>query len=198
VNHRRFAFELGGGLAEQHYFEHKRELDAHMRRAALPLMLKRPLAFAGRGQQRVYGYDKITAKEWSWIDVSLQGDGLIVEPLVTPTLELSLHGFLWPGGQRELGHVCVQEVSARGVFRGVRRALPAELEESERRALFAEGERVAEALLTARYFGPFGIDAYRYERDGRVGLCALGEINARYTMGFVSGFTRHPSELSLG
>jgi hypothetical protein len=198
VNHRRFAFELGGGLAGQHYVEHETELTLHLRQAPLPLLLKRPLAFAGRGQLRVYGYEKITAKEWSWIDVSLQSDGLIVEPLVTPTLELSLHGFVWPSGQRELGQLCLQEVSARGVFRGVRRALADEVAPSERHALVAQGERVAEALLEAGYFGPFGIDAYRYERDGQVGFCALGEINARYTMGFVSGFTRHPSELSLG
>jgi hypothetical protein len=198
VNHRRFAFELGGGLAEQHYFEHKAELDAHLQRAPRPVLLKRPLAFAGRGQLRVYKYEKISPKEWSWIDLSLQSDGLLAEPLVTPTLELSLHGFLWPSGQRELGQPCVQEVSTRGVFRAVRRALADELSRDERLALLAQGERVSEALANVGYFGPFGIDAYRYEHDGRVGFCALGEINARYTMGFTTGFTRHPSEISLG
>jgi hypothetical protein len=197
VNHRRFGFELGGGLNDRRYFEHKSELDAHLREAPRPLLLKRPLTFAGRGQLRVYRYDKITEKEWSWIDVSLQTDGLLVEPLVTPTLELSLHGFVWPRGQRELGQICVQEVTSRGVFRGVRRAFAGELTPSEESAVFEQGERVAEALANASYFGPFGIDAYRYELDGKSGLCALGEINARYTMGFAIGFSRHPSELSL-
>ncbi|HWA70903.1 MAG TPA: hypothetical protein VG937_01140 [Polyangiaceae bacterium] len=198
VNHRRFAFELGGGLPGQRYLVDKSELDAHLRNADSPLLLKRPLAFAGRGQLRVYAHQRITEKEWSWIDVSLRNDGLIVEPLVVPTLEFSLHGFVWPNTRRELGQPCIQEVSTRGVFRGVRRALSTDLDAEEERALFEQGERVAAAVASAGYFGPFGIDGYRYEHDGRVGLCALSEINARYTMGFLTGFPRHPSELWLG
>ena len=58
-------------------------------------------------------------------------------------------------------------------------------------------ERVARALASAGYFGPFGIDAHRYELEGKSGFCALSEINARYTMGFVTGFPRPPCELSL-
>jgi hypothetical protein len=198
VNHRRFAFELGGGLPAQRYLVDKSELDAELRKADGPLLLKRPLAFAGRGQLRVYAYQRISEKEWSWIDVSLRNDGLIVEPLVVPTLEFSLHGFVWRNAQHELGQPCIQEVTNRGVFRGVRRALPGDLDAREERALFEQGERVAAALASAGYFGPFGIDAYRYDHDGRVLLCALSEINARYTMGFLTGFPRHPSELWLG
>jgi hypothetical protein len=52
-------------------------------------------------------------------------------------------------------------------------------------------------LVKADYFGPFGIDGYRYTLDGASDFCALGEINARYTLGFVTGFPRHPSQLSL-
>jgi hypothetical protein len=197
VNHRRFAFELGGGLAGQRYIEHKAELDAELRRAAQPLMLKRPLSFAGRGQQRVYTYSKITAKEWEWIEASLGADGLIVEPLVEPLLESSLHGFVWRDGAHELGRPCVQEVSGRGVFRGVRAAEPGELAAVETSALLEQGERVADTLARAGYFGPFGIDAYRYRSGGAQGFCALSEINGRYTMGFLTGFPRHPCELVL-
>jgi hypothetical protein len=160
--------------------------------------LKRPLAFAGRGQQRAY--KALTEKEWTWVDASLKTDGLIVEPLIEPTLEVSLHGFVWRDGRRELGRVCVQEVTDRGVFRGVRLARSGELDAGEEAALFERGEGVAAALGSVGYFGPFGIDAYRYrglEGVGRSGFCALGEINARYTMGFVTGFPRHPSELEL-
>lgn len=193
VNHRLFAHEAGGGLPEQRYLSERAPIEALLRRAERPWLLKRPLAFAGRGQMRFYG--PISDKQWSWLDVSLAQDGLIVEPLVTPLLELSLHGFLWPGGRTELGRICVQHVTERGVFRGVRLAEAGELEASEARALFEQGERSAGLLQQAGYFGPFGIDAYRYELDGRRGFCALGEINARYTMSFVSGFPRHPSEL---
>lgn len=195
VNHRLFAHELGGGLPEQQYFVEREPLAALLRSGARPWLLKRPLSFAGRGQMRFYG--PITDKQWSWLDVSLEQDGLIVEPLVTPTLELSLHGFVWRDERYELGRVCVQEVSERGVFRGVRLALPGELSDPEHTALRASAARVARALARAGYFGPFGIDAYRYELAGRPGFCALSEINARYTMGFAVGFPRPASELVL-
>ena len=195
VNHRLFTHELGGGLPEQQYFTQREPLALLLRRAERPWLLKRPLAFAGRGQMRFYG--AITDKQWSWLDASLERDGLIVEPLVTPTLEVSLHGFVWPDQHSELGRACVQQVTDRGVFRGVRVALPGELSDSEQAALWASGERVAQSLASAGYFGPFGIDAYRYELLGQRGFCALSEINARYTMGFAVGFPRPPSALSL-
>ena len=88
-------------------------------------------------------------------------------------------------------------VSERGAFRGVRLALPDELGPNERAALGERAQAVAGALTNAGYFGPFGVDAYRYTLDGQSAFCALGEINARYTLGFVTGFPRHPSELSL-
>ncbi|MEO7034560.1 MAG: hypothetical protein ABI548_11685 [Polyangiaceae bacterium] len=193
VNHRLFAFEVGGGLPEQQYFTEREPLAALLRRAERPWLLKRPLAFAGRGQMRFYG--PITEKQWSWLDVSLEQDGLIVEPLVSPTLELSLHGFVWREKRFELGRPCVQQVTDRGVFRGVRLAEPGELSDPELAALWQSAERVARALGSAGYFGPFGIDGYRHQLDG--GFCALSEINARYTMGFAIGFPRHPSELLL-
>jgi hypothetical protein len=197
VNHRRFALELGVGLEGQRNVEDKSELERVLRDATRPLLTKRPLAFAGRGQQRVYAHERITEKEWSWIDLSLEQNGLVVEPLVVPTLELSLHGFVWQSGRFELGRGCLQEVSERGVFRGVRLAEPGEITSVERATLFGQGERVAVALASAGYFGPFGIDAYRYELDSRSGFCALGEINARYTMGFAVGFPRPANELHL-
>jgi hypothetical protein len=197
VNHRRFAFELGGGLEGQRYIEDKAVLDVALRRAQAPLLLKRPLAFAGRGQTRVYAHAAITAKEWSWIEASLESDGLIVEPLVEPTLEVSLHGFVWRDARFELGRVCVQDVSTRGVFRAVRRAEPGELSDAEQRSFVAQGEHVATALASTGYFGPFGIDGYRYRLGDRIGFCTLGEINARYTMGFAVGFPRPASELVL-
>ena len=195
VNHRRFAVELGGGLPGQRYVEDRATVDALLASREHAWLLKRPLAFAGRGQLRAYG--TLSDKEQAWIDSSLRSGGMIVEPLVTPTLELSLHGFVWQNGAFELGRACVQEVSARSVFRGVRLAGNDELMTAERRALFEQGERVARALSGAGYFGPFGIDAYRYELDKASGFCALGEINARYTMGFVTGFPRPTNELTL-
>jgi len=196
VNHRWFAHQVGGGLPEQRYFTAREPLEELLRRAERPWLLKRPLAFAGRGQMRFYG--PITDKQWSWLDVSLAQDGLIVEPLVTPTLELSLHGFVWQTGRSEIGRICVQEVTNRGVFRGVRLAASDELAAAESASLLDQAERVAGWLHEAGYFGPFGIDAYRYRLGESYGFCALSEINARYTMGFAIGFPRKTSELWLG
>jgi hypothetical protein len=194
VNHRLFSHELGGGLPGQAYVKSRDELLSHIGKLERRFLLKRPLSFAARGQLRLIG--PLSEKQWSWVDVSLKRDGLLLEPLVEPVLELSLHGFVWQDGHFELGQVCRQLVSPRGAFQGVRRA-DDELTAAERSALLAQGERVARALAGAGYFGPFGIDGYRYSLEGSTGFCALGEVNARYTLGFVTGFPRHPSELWL-
>lgn len=199
VNHRRFAHELGGGLDGQAYVTQRRDLARVLGDLDDPSrrwLMKRPLGFAGRGQLRVIG--PLTEKQWSWVERSLETDGLVIEPLVEPTVELSLHGFVSPRGAYELGRLCVQDVSERGAFRGVRLAEPTELEDAERRAVEERASRCAQALGAAGYFGPFGIDAYRYRHQGKAGFCALSELNARYTLGFVTGFPRHPSQLSLG
>ena len=193
VNHRKFAFDLGGGLPGQQYVTHRDEIDAVLKVSQVWLC-KRPMAFAGRGQQRIAR--ALDDKQSKWIEASLQSDGLIIEPLIEPLLEVSVHGFIWRDERVALGRVCVQEVSDKGVYRGVRLAAD-ELHALESEALFRQAHRVAEALAAAGYFGPFGIDAYRYERQGKVSFCALGEINARYTMGFVTGFPQHPSQISL-
>jgi hypothetical protein len=195
VNHRLFAHEAGGGLPEQRYFTERAPLEELLRRAERPWLLKRPLSFAGRGQMRFYG--EITDKQWSWLELSLARDGVIAEPLVTPTLEVSLHGFVWQDGHSELGRACVQQVTDRGVFRGVRLALPGELHPAESVAFQQRAEKIAGLLHAAGYFGPFGIDGYRYRMGDAHGFCALSEINARYTMGFAVGFPRPTSELWL-
>lgn len=195
VNHRSFAHELGGGLPDQAYVGNREQLLARLGDYSRHWLLKRPLGFAGRGQLRVMG--PLTEKQGSWITASLKRDGLLLEPLVVPTFEVSLHGFIWRNGRHELGRICAQIVSERGTFRGVRLASSDELSNRERAELGERAEAVARALASAGYFGPFGIDGYRYTLEGESHFCALGEINARYTLGFATGFSRHPSELSL-
>ena len=195
VNHRKFAVDLGLGPPAQRYVENRVELDELLRNKEHAWLLKRPLSFAGRGQQRIFG--QVDPKQSAWIDASLRRTGLVIEPFVTPTLEVSLHGFIWRDRHHELGRTCVQEVSNRGVFRSIRLACEGDLLPGEERQLVDAGEQTARALASAGYFGPFGIDGYRYPCDGRAAFCALSEINARYSMGFVTGFPRHPSEISL-
>ncbi|MDF3070454.1 MAG: uncharacterized protein K0R38_6055 [Polyangiaceae bacterium] len=191
VNHREFAHRLGGGLPEQAYVTSADALSAVVGDYARHWLVKRPLGFAGRGQLRIIG--PLTEKQWTWVNASLARDGLLVEPLVRPSFEVSLHGFVWRDGRYEAGRVCAQDVSPRGTFRGVRLAEPGELLRAEADALYERADVVARALYAAGYFGPFGIDGYRYE----AGFCALGEINARYTLSFSTGFPRATSELVL-
>lgn len=191
VNHRLFAHELGGGLPGQAYVQSREQLLGVIGNCERHWLMKRPLSFAGRGQLRVIG--PLTDKQWTWVDASLERDGIVVEPLVRPSFEVSLHGFIWREGSCELGRVCAQQVSERGAFQGVRLAHGGELTPRETELLFERAQAVAQALAKAGYSGPFGIDAYRYE----AGFCALGELNARYTLGFATGFPRPPSELVL-
>jgi hypothetical protein len=195
VNHRRFAHELGGGLPEQVYVENREALERTLGDCSQRWLLKRPLSFAGRGQLRVIG--PLTQKQQSWVEVSLARDGLVIEPLVEPLLELSLHGFVWRDGSIRLGRICVQDVGERGTFRGLRLARAAELSPGEDAAFAERADAVAQALHRAGYFGPFGIDGYRYRRNEQQGFCALGEINARYTLGFATGFPLPACELVL-
>jgi phosphoribosylaminoimidazole carboxylase (NCAIR synthetase) len=195
VNHRLFAHELGGGLPQQAYVQSREELAQRLGNYEQRWLLKRALSFAGRGQLRIIG--PLTEKQESWVALSLGRDGLLLEPLVEPVLEVSLHGFVWRGGSFRLGRVCVQDVSARGTFRGLRLAGPGELGEEEQAAFWQHAELTARALHGAGYFGPFGIDGYRYHDADRQRFCALGEINARYTLGFSTGFPEPASALRL-
>jgi len=198
VNHRLFAHELGGGLPDQSYVRTREELLARVGDYSRLWLLKRPLGFAGRGQLRIIG--PLTEKQMTWVDASLKRDGLLLEPLVKPTFEVSLHGFVWRDGRHELGRICAQDISDRGAFRGVRLAEPGQLSPTEHADFTERAAATALALARASYFGPFGIDGYRYTlspTDDATAFCALGEINARYTLGFATGFPRHPSDLSL-
>ncbi len=191
VNHRLFGHELGGGLPDQAYVRTRAELRSVLGDYGRSWLLKRPLSFAGRGQLRALG--PLTDKQWTWVDASLSRDGILIEPFVKPSFEVSVHGFVWRDGRRELGRICAQHISDRGAFRGVRLAAAGELSATEVAALYERAESAALALFSAGYFGPFGIDGYRYE----AGFCTLGELNARYTLGFATGFPRSPAELCL-
>jgi len=195
VNHRRFGFELGGGPPGATYVTTVGAVEDLLASQPRDWLCKRAFGFAGRGQLRLR--HRIEAHQRVFIERSIAGDGLLLEPLVAPTLELALHGFLWPDGRTKLGRPCVQRVGPRGTWLGSRLVRAGELTPSEDEALHASAERVAAALVARGYFGPFNVDAYRYQLQGASGFCALGEINARYSMGFPIGFGRSTSELEL-
>jgi hypothetical protein len=186
VNHRRFYLELGGGAPGAQYICEPAALEASLREAQLrPAVFKRPYGFAGRGQRRI---QLASADDRRWLVASLRRGGLLVEPWLQIALELGLHGQIGPDGDVQLGQISVQETNQFRCWVRTRLARPDELQPSHARALRCRTEAVADALWQAGYFGPFGVDAYLFQTpNGALELNSLGELNARYTMGFSIG-----------
>ena len=190
VNHRRFCAELGQTLPGARYVDTLDDVVAIVN-APPPgraWLLKRPFGFAGRGRKRLRS-DGIDAADHAWIAASIAaGDGLQIEPWVDLDLDAGLHGFLAPSGDLVIGAPTVQRTDAAGAWRASLPAAPGDLSADEERALFAAMEATAAALREAGYFGPFGIDAFRYRDEaGATRWNPRGEINARYSMGWAVG-----------
>lgn len=186
VNERGFALALGGLEGALRCADEAAVMRALEREGRW--LLKRGLAFAGRGQRRIDA-GAITNADRAWIRASLRKGALYVEPRVAITLEVGLHGLLAEDGSCERGEPTIQEVSA-GAWVRSWRAAPGELRDAERVALLRSFDDAARALHDAGYFGPFGIDAFRYRADGEDRFQPLSEINARYTMAWGTGMGR--------
>lgn len=186
---RAFSAALGQTLPGAAYVRDRDALAVCLRGASGSWVLKPAFSFAGRGQRRV-DPSRLGAADETWLARALSaGDGLQVEPWVERLVDLGLHGYIEPGGALELGEITVQRCTPGGGWLSSARARPGDLLPGEGAALVAEARLVAGALLEAGYFGPFGVDAFRYRRpaDGQVQLRARSEINARYSMGWAIG-----------
>ncbi len=196
VNHRRFCAGLGGALPGAQFVEDEAALRAALSdRATLGRvsvernwLLKLPLGYAGRGRRKISGPD-FNAADRTWIDAALRGgDGLQVEPLVERALDVGLHGFLEPDGAVVLGAPTVATIDASGTWLSTRRAETGELTPAERDALEGAARQTATALHQAGYFGPFGLDAFRWrDSAGMIHFHPRCEVNARYSMGWGVG-----------
>jgi hypothetical protein len=188
VNHRAFSAELGQCLPDARFVRTRKELESVLAGSSGPWLLKRPFGFAGRGRQRLRD-STIDRGVEPFVRASLTaGQGLQVEPWVDRIVDVAMHGFLGPRGAVTLGEPTLQEVDESGAWVKTTILPPATLSDEELRHLRAEALRSAEALARAGYFGPFGIDAFRYrDRDGRPRFNARSEINARYSMGWAIG-----------
>jgi hypothetical protein len=199
VNHRRFAAGLGGGLPGARYVEDAAGLFAALAdEAALSAasrercwLLRRAYGFAGRERRKVR-HGPLTIDDRAWVAATLRRrEGLLVEPFVTRELDCALHGFVDEAGAVTLGEPTVQEIDALGAWRGSRLASDGELTPGEVAALREEAARVGAALHAAGYFGPFGIDAFRWiDPGGARHLQSRSEVNARYSMGWSIGMRR--------
>jgi hypothetical protein len=146
--------------------------------------LKRARGYAGRGQRVVRG-PQPTAEDTRWIEASLRDDGgLLAEPELEVQATLALHGYVSPTGERTLGTPTTQQVDARGAWRGT---TPVQLERDLTARLVERAHRAAEALHARGYAGAWGVDALIGRWRGQPVEVLLGELNARYTMGWAIG-----------
>jgi hypothetical protein len=190
VNHRRFCADLGQTLPGARYVD---TLDDVVDIVNAPShsgswLLKRPFGFAGRGRKRVRP-GALDAADRAWIQASIAaGEGLQIEPWVDLDADFGLHGFLAPSGALALGAPTVQRTDPTGAWLASARAAPGDLAADEARPLFEAAETTAAALREAGYFGPFGVDAFRWvDANGARRWNPRGEINARYSMGWAVG-----------
>jgi hypothetical protein len=149
---------------------------------------KRAYGMAGRGQ-RVIARGLLAGADLAFVEAALREGGLQLEPQVAIEEELAIHGMLAESGALHLGTIVRQVCDARGVWRATEPIASGRLDEDVARALRGEASEVGRALHDAGYFGPFGIDAFRYrDLEGALRLQSRSEINARYSMGFAIGF----------
>ncbi len=192
VNHRRFCAELGQVLAGASFATSADDCARVL--AARPSdeswLLKRAFGFAGRGRRKVTS-GALGDDDLRWIDASIDLGGVQIEPLVAIDREFALHAALDADGALLLGAPTVQRCDAYGAWIATDLAMPGDLADDEIAALERETRGVAAALTIAGYFGPFGVDAYRWrDASGVLRFNARSEVNARYSMGYGVGVSR--------
>lgn len=196
VNHRRFAHELGQALPCAGWAANLEQLGSLLRATdALEQvsvekswLLKRPLGYAGRGRRKLRP-GALTDADQAWLEASLRdGDGLQVEPLVARELDCALHGWLAEDGQCTFGQPTLQHLDDTGAWQSTELAPPGALTALELASLTRAAHRTADALHAEGYFGPFGLDAFRWRApDGQHHFQPRSEVNARYSMGWATG-----------
>ena len=191
VNHRSFAADLGQHLPGARFVRALAQLDAVLAGNAQGdgWLLKRPFGFSGRWRKRTpVGPTDGDDRTWAAASMDGYGRGLQVEPFVDVVLEVALHGLVGPDGTLRVGAPLVLETDPDGSWVRNRALRTGELDDDDRRALCDAADRAAAALARAGYFGPFGIDGFRWRAaDGSLRFVPRNEINARYTMGWWRG-----------
>jgi hypothetical protein len=191
VNGRAFCASLGPTLPDAAFV---RALDAALAvlgrtpEVANEWRVKRAFGMSGRGQRTILP-SAIGDPDRAFLRAGIAEGGVMIEPNVTIVRELAVHGILDEDGAFSLGCLVTQHCDARGQW--LASAPAQDVDPATADALFAEAHRVAAALHGARYFGPFGLDAFVYrDKSGTNRLQPRSEINARYSMGFAVGMGR--------
>jgi hypothetical protein len=186
VNDRAFCAALGHGLPGASFARDMTQLERQLEQPVSGgrYVIKRAFSFAGREQKRVAQGPVDDATRKFCARSFVRQEGLQIEPWVDRVADFSRHGYLTINGTFVAGPVRAQNCDPLGRFLGMSKS-PAELSEAEDATLLAELAKTAKALKTAHYFGPFGIDAFRYrDPSGELRWNPRCEINARLTMGY--------------
>jgi hypothetical protein len=161
--------------------------------------VKHSFGMAGRNQ-RVFTPRAIDGARdegaLAFLRVGLAKGGVQIEPNVAIETEYAIHGVLVQGMQGDsvvLGALVRQRCDPHGAWLATEPIADHREREEEEVAdrMTEEARTVARALAGAGYFGPFGVDGYTYrDRAGVLRLQPRSEINARYSMGFATGWGR--------
>lgn len=190
VNHRAFCAGLGQTLEHANFVYQLEEAKAVISHATPSgyWKLKRALGFSGRGQRRIAAGPLDDDYDCRWIEAALRrGDGVQIEPWVEREADFVIHGYLTSAGELSLGCPARQRCDEYGAWISTKRVEDGELGRGEKLSLEDAAREVADGLRKAGYFGPFGMDAFRYREEGGSRFNPRSEINARYTMGWVVG-----------
>lgn len=192
VHHRAFclqiAEQLGCALPGSRMVESLPALDRLLALSHSPQawVLKAPLSASGRNRYIERNGPEITAPRWRRrVERLFESHGpLLFEPWMKRTADFGVSAVLDPTGLRIVG-IHGQKVDIKGQFAGI--DLQPVLSSVERTRLLETVESVAAALQRRGYAGPFGIDAWKYRKEGGEEILhPLGEINARMTFGRVA------------
>jgi len=189
ANERAFAARVRAPLAGESFAKRvARDLDTALASIAEPAphgwLVRRSFGAAGRGRRRIAA-GAVTAAERAWLVASLRRGPLVVEPFVEVTCEVTRSGWVRRDGSFLLTPPCFQRTTASGAWTDSERSGRGAIARAIDARLEAAAAAAAEALATAGYFGPFGVDAFTHRdprRGGREVLNPLSEINARFTM----------------
>ena len=195
VNARSFAAVVRAPLAESSFAKHgaatfDEALALLARRAPDGWLVRRTFGAAGRGRRRIAA-GAPGAAERAWLASSLRRGPLLIEPWVRVTREYTRSAFVSPDGRVLISPPCLQATTPEGAWTRTERAESGTVSRVDDARLEEAVAAAGTALAQAGYFGPFGIDAYRHEVPGRGRarevLNPLSEINARFTMDWVTG-----------
>ncbi|MFT4649678.1 MAG: hypothetical protein ACI9X4_002919 [Glaciecola sp.] len=150
--------------------------------------LRRPFGVAGRGRVLMQGEPQ-SNKELRWLMASIETAPMVMEQNVHVLLEVSTCGWIGAKGEVQWAEPCFQEVDKNGSWVKTLPCPEGKLTDLEREHLQTAAQDSANALIEAGYWGPFSVDAFEYESgDGEETWNTLGEINARFTMGWATAF----------